>query len=307
MDEQLRAAALGELAMQAGIERASFLTDAARQFEAFMDENGDRIRELGGLVLIDDEPEYLAVAADGTFRSRTRYQDDEGEWVAETEVIESAAELVEIYNPADLYAAFAEAARIEAGLEPEPTAAEDLLEVAGVASEMGVEQEPQPEPAEGWAGYPSAPTDKDDAARMLYDLALTFQERSQRLEAGLLDDFKDASENLASVLGDSMVLEDDDERLWFRASGAFEAEVVPEVDGGGEGAWQPLTSAEELVQFYDPTDLFGDLAEALADHYPGVAPEFDDDAEAEDDEPGADQPQGDEPAGEQPASPTDGR
>ena len=68
MDEQLRAAALGELAMQAGIERASFLTDAARQFEAFMDENGDRIRELGGLVLIDDEPEYLAVAADGTFR-----------------------------------------------------------------------------------------------------------------------------------------------------------------------------------------------------------------------------------------------
>ena len=96
-----------------------------------MDENGDRIRELGGLVLIDDEPEYLAVAADGTFRSRTRFQDDEGEWVAETEVIESAAELVEIYNPSDLYAAFAEAARIEAGLEPEPTAAEDLLEVAG--------------------------------------------------------------------------------------------------------------------------------------------------------------------------------
>ena len=81
----------------------------------------------------------------------------------------------------------------------------------------------------------------------------------------------------------------------------------PEVDGGGEGAWQPLTSADELVQFYDPTDLFGDLAEALADHYPGVAPEFDDDVEAEDDESGADQPEGDEPAGEQPASPTDGR
>ena len=99
-----------------------------------------------------------------------------------------------------------------------------------------------------------------------------------------------------------MVLEDDDERLWFRASGAFEAEVVPEVDGGGEGAWQPLTSAEELVQFYDPTDLFGELAEALADQYPDVAPEFDDDAEPEGDESGADEPEGD-----QPASPTDGR
>ena len=101
------------------------------------DENRERIRELGGLVLIDDEPEYLAITAEGTFRSRTRYQDDAGEWVAETEVIESAGEIVEIYNPSDIYAAFAEAARIEAGLEPEPTAAEDLLEVAGVASEVG--------------------------------------------------------------------------------------------------------------------------------------------------------------------------
>ena len=141
MDEQLRAAALGEIATEAGIERASFLTDAARQFNAFLDANRERIRELGGLVLIDDEPEYLAITAEGTFRSRTRYQDPSGQWVAETEEIESGGELVELYNPADLYAAFAEAARDEAGLEPEPTAAEDLLEVAGVASEVGVEQE----------------------------------------------------------------------------------------------------------------------------------------------------------------------
>ena len=302
MDEQLRAAALGELATQAGIERASFLTDAARQFEAFLDENRDRIRDLGGLVLIDDEPEYLAIAEDSTFRSRTRYQDDDGEWVAETEVIESAGEIVEIYNPSDIYAAFAEAARIEAGLEPEPTAAEDLLEVAGIASEVGVQQEPeqQPEPAEGWAGYTGIPSDKDEAARMLYDLALTFQERSQRAEAHLLDEFQDASEGLASVLGDNMILEDEDERLWLRASGAFEAEVVPEVDGGGEGGWQPLTSPDELVQFYDPTDLFGDLAEALADQYPHVAPEFDDEAEA-------DEPEGDQAGGDEPGGPTDER
>ncbi len=104
-----------------------------------------------------------------------------------------------------------------------------------------------------------------------------------------------------------MVLEDDDERLWFRASGAFEAEVVPEVDGGGEGAWQPLTSAEELVQFYDPTDLFGDLAEALADHYPDVAPEFEDDAEAEGDETDGPTSRRATSRRRQPASPTDGR
>jgi hypothetical protein len=276
MDEHQRASALGELATQAGIERAPFLTDAARQFEAFMADNHDRIRELGGLVLIDDEPDYLAVAPDGTFRSRTRYQEDDGEWVSETEVIESAGELVEIYNPADIYAAFAESARIEAGLEPEPTAAEDLLEVAGVASEMGVEQEAESVPGDDWTEYASTPVDKDEAARMLYDLALTFQERSQRAEARILDDFQDAAENAAGVLGDSMVLEDEDERLWFRSDGSFEAEVVPEVEGG-EGTWQALTSSEDLVQFYDPTDLFGDLAEALADQFPSVAPELDED------------------------------
>lgn len=277
MDEQLRAAILGEIATEAGIERASFLTDAARQFNSFLDANRERIRDLGGLVLIDDEPEYLAVTAEGTFQSRTRYQDASGEWVAETEEIESAGELVEIYNPADLYAAFAEAARDEAGLEPEPTAAEDLLEVAGVASEMGVEQEGERVPDEDWVDYISPPSDKAEAARMLYDLALTFQERSQRTEARLLDQFQESSEGLAAALGDSMVLDDEDERLWYRANGAFEAEVVPEVGEDGEPTWQALTTAEELVQFYDPTDLFGDLAEAIAEQYPGAAPELEED------------------------------
>jgi hypothetical protein len=287
MDEQLRAAALGEIATEAGIERASFLTDAARQFNAFLDAHRDRIRELGGLVLIDDEPEYLAISADGTFRSRTRYQDVSGDWVAETEVIESGGELVELYNPADLYAAFAEAARDEAGLEPEPTAAEDLLEVAGVASEMGVEQEEDREPEEGWIDHISPPSDTAEAARMLYDLALTFQERSQRAEARLLDQFQESSEGLAAALGDRMVLDDEDERLWYRSTGAFEAEVVPETDEQGEPAWQALTSSDDMVQFYDPTDLFGDLAEAIAEHYPGVAPELEG-GEDEDDEADAD-------------------
>ena len=39
---------------------------------------------------------------------------------------------------------------------------------------------------------------------------------------------------------------------------------------------QYLKSPEEMVQFYDPTDLFGDLAETIAEQYPEVAPELDD-------------------------------
>jgi hypothetical protein len=102
MDDS-RSAILGEIAAEAGLERASFLTDAADQFVRFLEGNRGRIAELGGLVLIDEDPDYLSIAPDGTFRSRSRYQDEAtGEWVSDTEVIESGAELVELYNPADL-------------------------------------------------------------------------------------------------------------------------------------------------------------------------------------------------------------
>ena len=278
MDEQ-RAAILGEIATEAGIERASFLTDAARQFTSFMNANRDRLRQLGGLVLIDDDPDYLSVAEDGTFRSRTRYRDEKGEWVSETEIIESGAELIELYNPADIYAAFADAARDEAGLPDQPTAAEDLLEVAGIASEMGVDQdedEDEDDLDDGWIERMGTPRDKAEAARMLYDLALTFQERSQRSEARILEQFQESSVGLGAVIGDSMILDDEDERLWYRSTGAFEAEVVPERDDDGEPTWRPLTTPQDMVQFYDPTDLFGDLAEAVAEQHPGVAPELDD-------------------------------
>ena len=111
---------LGELAADAALERSDFLVQGTEQLRKFLDVNGERIQTLGGMTLIDDDPDYLSIAPDLTFRSRSRYLDDEtGEWVSETEIIESAAELIELYNPADIYAAFAEAARAAAGLAPE--------------------------------------------------------------------------------------------------------------------------------------------------------------------------------------------
>jgi hypothetical protein len=281
--DDTRSAILGEIAAEAGLERASFLNDAATQFVRFLESNRPRIAELGGLVLIDEDPDYLSIAPDGTFRSRSRYQDEgTGEWISDTEVIESGAELIELYNPAELYAAFAEAAREQAGLPEQPTAADDLLETAGISmsESVGVADD---EDEEEWAeqGF-TVPRDADDAARMLYDLALTFQERSQRSEARILEQFQDSSAPLARTVGDRLILDDEDERLWYRQTGAFEAEVIPErseEDADGEAAptWRALTSAEEMVQFYDPTDLLGDLAEALAEQYPTVAPELEGD------------------------------
>jgi hypothetical protein len=267
---------LGELAADAALERSDFLVQATDQLRRFLDANRERISELGGLTLIDEDPDYLSVAPDLTFRSRTREFDEAtGQWTSETEVIEHASELIELYNPADIYAAFAEAAREAAGLAPEPTATGGLLDSAMVGPEesFSVGADPYAAAADDWAaGQPAAleADDDDAAARRLYDLALEYQERSQRSEARLLDQFEAAASNLTARLGDLIVVDDDDERLTLTASGGFRAEVIPEE---ADGEWRTLETPEELVEFYDPTDVFGDLADALAEAWPGVAPE----------------------------------
>jgi hypothetical protein len=264
---------LGEIASDAGLERNDFLASATAQLRGFLDANESRLRQLGGLVLIDEEPDYLSVAPDGTFRSRTRYQDADGEWHSETEVVESAAELIELYNPADIYAAFVEAAKEAAGMEPEPTGAEDLPQAAGVQATDTIvldEGRAYAEAADRWAeGRDEEPRDAEDAAHRLYDLALEFQEESQESEADLLSRFEAAAAKLMTALGDLTIVDDDDERLTLLATGELLAEVLPE---GSEGIWKKLTSPDQLVEYYDPTDVFGDLADAIAEEYPSVAP-----------------------------------
>jgi hypothetical protein len=268
---------LGELANDAALERSDFIVQSTEQLRKFLDHHRDRIATIGGLTLIDEEPDYLSIAPDLSFRSRSRYLDDlTGEWVSETEVIESASELVELYNPADIYAAFAEAAREAAGLPPEPTAEGDLLEVAGISPEetVALGEDPYAAAADSWASsQPISLTEDDEesAARRLYDLALEYQERSQRSESRLLEEFEGASAGLISVIGDLIIVDDDDERLLLTATNGFRAEVIPE---DADEEWRTLTGADELVEFYDPTDVFGDLADALAEAFPSVAPEL---------------------------------
>ena len=286
--------ALGEIATEASLERTSFLASAGKQLVDFLEGNRQRIKDAGGLVLIDDDPDYLSVAPDGSFRSRTRYQDEvTGEWRSETEVIESAAELVELYNPAEIFAAFAEAARFQAGLPAEPTAADDLMDAAGIAPDetvgvgvggTDVTEEGYAKAADEWVRShrtEGEPANADEAASRLYDLALTFQERSQHTEARLIEQFESLVQDAAPLVGDLMILDDEDERLWLKRNGRFEAEVVPEADaegGAAEGDWKRLDAPDELVEFYDPTDVFGDLAEALAESFPHVTGDEDDTA-----------------------------
>ena len=297
---------LGELATDAAAERTDFLVQATEQLSKFLDRHRSKVAALGGLTLIDDDPDYLSIAPDGTFRVRSRYEDPTtGEWVSETEVVENASELVELYNPAEIYASFAEAAREAAGMDAQPTAADELLETAGVPPEetfvLG-DSAAYAGAADSWAAGQALVGDADDeesAAAAVYNLALDFQERSQASEARLIDQFEESVSRLSGRLGDLIIVDDEDERLVLGATGRFRAEVLPE---DSNGQWRELTEPEDIVEFYDPTDVFGDLADALAEAFPSVAPAEGEEEDGEDD--GA---EGDEPVAEaEPDAPPEG-
>jgi hypothetical protein len=257
--EGRRNAALADMARDAEIERSDFLVRAGEQLERFMAAHQGKIRDLGGLILIDDDPEYLAVAPDGTFRSRSRIFDEgRGEWISETEVIETAAELAELYNPADILQAFADSQAEDAGIEERAGEA-----VAAAAEGLYAEA------ADQWAaGQPEVREAKDEpsAALALYELALDFQDRSQRTEAGLIEQFENAGAGVLGLVGTFVIVDDDDEHLSLSVGG-FRGRVIPE----GETAWEEISSPDQIVRYYDPTDVFGDLAEAIADMYPAVS------------------------------------
>ena len=228
----------------AALERSDFLVQSTDQLRRFLDRHKERIAAIGGLTLIDEEPDYLSIAPDLSFRSRSRFQDElTGEWVSETEVIETAAELVELYNPADIYAAFAEAAKEAAGLgrradrQRRPDGRRRASRPRRRSRSARTRTPPPPTRGPPASRRRSRSSDDETAARRLYDLALEYQERSQRSEARLLDEFEAAAASAAALVGDLVIVDDDDERLVLTATGAFRAEVVPEE---ADGEWRTL-------------------------------------------------------------------
>ena len=276
--EGRRNAVLADMARDAEIERTDFLARAGEQLDRFMRSHEGRIRQLGGLVLIDEDPDYLAASPDGTFRSRSRvYDEARGEWITETEVIETAAELAELYNPADILQAFADARAEDAGIDDGTDSAESDDADAPRPSEDAYAGA-----ADQWAaGQPEVPVahDEQSAGTALYELALDFQDRSQRTEAGLVEGFENAASGLLGMVGTLVIVDDDDEHLSL-GTGGFRGRVIPE----GATSWQDISSPDQIVRYYDPTDIFGDLAEAIADAYPAAAEAEDAKAEADHDE-----------------------
>ena len=127
-------------------------------------------------------------------------------------------------------------------------------------------------PGHGPPGQTAASTPADEAeleaaAARLYALAVSATTHAEAVEAELLEDFQAEAAPLARQCGDLLVREGDDERIWFRADGSFTGDVVPEDD---PTAWRRLRTPFDIVDFYDPSDLFADLADRLAAAHPSV-------------------------------------
>ena len=230
----------------------------------FLEANRDRIASSAAWCCSTRTPTTCPSRPTCTFRSRSRVQDAAtGEWRSETEVIESPSEIWSSCTTRPSCTPGSRRPRASRrGLPDEPTGAQDLLDVAGIsprrasawasAARTRTSARPMTGPPARTSSRPRMPT---EAARRLYDLALTFQERSQLSEARLIEQFEIAaaaarrhawatsssSTTRTSVCGS-------------RRSGAFEAEVIPERDEDEEadgtvgaarsprGAWSSSTT-----------------------------------------------------------------
>jgi len=258
--EPRRNALLAEMARDASLERSDFLVRAGEQLERFMTDQAARIQELGGLTLIDDDPDYLAVAPDGTFRSRSR-------------VFRRRARRVDLRDRGHR-----DGRRARRALQPRghPAGirrrrARGRLERHAARGGPGQRCNGIRTPRRPTAGPPgnrrfARPTTSGARRPRCTSWPLDFQERSQRAESGLIEQFENAAAGLLGEIGTLVIVDDEDEHLALEVGG-FRGKVIPE----GESTWQDIAGAEQIVRFYDPTDVFGDLAEALAEAYPEVS------------------------------------
>lgn len=117
-----------------------------------------------------------------------------------------------------------------------------------------------------------------EAARRLRELAIEFTERSHRAQSDLIRSFEAAAAALSPQVGDVVVEHDDDEALTLTADGRFQGSVLDDETG----EWRAIGSPDDVVDFYDPVDLFDDVAGAIEEAVPGLA---DDDGDALDSAP----------------------
>jgi hypothetical protein len=262
-----RITALRELAGEAELERRDFLYEATEQLRRFVDANRERLREIGPIKLVDDDQDYLVYhPVDETWTTRLTYQDPaDNEWYDEEQVVDAVSEIVELYNPADIFAWLIEAARDPAShLVPADKLAEQ---------EELVEASDEPD----WQA--DLPTSQQEtlAAQRLWQLADAYRGQIADQQKQVLREFAANAGEVLARTGDLLLLEEEEDTLVLRADARFETSLdltdLPAGSALNIESRRPgltVTDAKVIADFYDPADVLQWVTDALSERYPAV-------------------------------------
>ncbi len=262
-----RLVALRELAAEAELERRDFLYEATEQIRRFLDQNKDRLREIGPIKLVDNEQDYLLYhPIDETWTTRLTYQDPaDSEWYDEEQIVDTISELIELYNPADIFSWLIEAARDAPG---------HLVSADELAKEEELVEGATPD---DWQSELPPPQQETLAAQRLWQLADAYRAQLGTAQAQLLREFTSNAEEVLRRTGDLPLLDEEEDMLILRADGRFETSLDlsdrPQDVVAGAEARRPglfVTEAKTIAAFYDPADVLHWVTEALAERYPAV-------------------------------------
>lgn len=267
-----RLGALRQLAADAELERRDFLYESTEQLRRFLDSNRERLEEIGPIKLVDDETDYLLYhPVDQTWTTRLTYQDPaDNEWYDEEQLVEAVSEVVELYNPADIYAWLMEAAA-------NPT--EHLLPADALAEAEALEEEGGGgEDATGDWQATLPPTQQETiAAQRLWQLADAYRSQIGTQQRQLLREFVANAEEVLARTGELTLIEDPEDVLVLRQDGRFETSLdlsdmapgsVASVEATRPG--MSVVDARSVADYYDPADVLQWVTEALSERYPHV-------------------------------------
>jgi hypothetical protein len=261
-----RITALRELAGEAELERRDFLYEATEQLRRFIDANRERLREIGPIRLVDDDQDYLLFhPVDETWTTRLTYQDPaDNEWYDEEQVVDAFSEVVELYNPADIFAWFMEAAR-------------DPVNHLIPADELAGEEEIGDVRDEDWQSGLPATQQETLAAQRLWQLADAYRSQIGDQQKQVLREFASNAEEVLSRTGDLQLLDEAEDILVLRSDGRFETSLdLADLPSGSalsidaHRVGLTVTEAKVVAEFYDPSDVLQWVTDALAERFPAV-------------------------------------
>ena len=268
-----RIQALRELSNEAELERKDFVWEATEQLRRFLQAQRERLLEIGPLKLVDDEQDYLVYhPADQTWTTRLTYQDPaDKEWYDEEQVLESVSEIVELYNPADIYAWLVEAAQDPvAHLVPADRLAEED------AAAEGAHEPPEADTEGDWQSQLPERQQEALAAQRLWQLADTFRQQMQAQEKQTLWEFSANAEDVLARTGDLVLVDEEEDVLVLRSDGRFETSLdLSDAPGRGPDvtarrAGLSVADARTIADYYDPADILQWVTDALSQRYPAL-------------------------------------